>query len=112
MKTNNLFEVAIMIRSLKLMAAFVLLTIVLTTPKGACALDDLECTVAIVDSAGEPVSDVEAYWYRDAKGKKVSADENRITVPDCRGLIVVHKPDHQYSGIVLTPESGNERVRY
>ena len=74
---------------------------------GVCAAQesDAKITVNFVDSAGMPVSNVKATWYRNGKAKKIAVTDGSGTIASNAGMIVAKSEGHQFSGTVLNKET-------
>ena len=70
-----------------------------------CVAQEAEPKINIrfVDSSGDFVSNVKAYWYRAGKGKakRISSVDGKGTISANEGLIVAKSEGYQYSGLVL-----------
>ena len=70
-----------------------------------CVAQEAEPKINIrfVDSSGDFVSNVKAYWYRAGKGKakRISSVDGKGTISTNEGLIVAKSEGYQYSGLVL-----------
>ena len=66
-------------------------------------------SIAITDTAGDPISTASSYWLSNGKAKKLTtSQEGHITVAAATGLVVVQCEGYQCAGLVLRQKTPAE----